>query len=73
MAKPDSRTENVKRLEKTVKHTLEHANDSAQYLAEHADELSPQQVSDLQAKNERRLANVKTLEREIEEERRVEK
>ena len=73
MARPDSRTENVDRLEKTVKHTLENVDDSQQYLTEHADELSPQQASDIRASNERRLANVKTLEREIEEERRVEK
>jgi small acid-soluble spore protein (thioredoxin-like protein) len=73
MAKPDSRTENVDRLEKTVRHTLGNVEKSQDYLAEHADELSPQQVSDIRASNERRLANVKTLEREIEEERRVEK
>jgi small acid-soluble spore protein (thioredoxin-like protein) len=72
MAKPDSRTENVNKRKKDVKHTIENVNEAQEYLQEHAGELSPQQTAAIAEKNERRRANIERLEGEIEEERRVE-
>ncbi|MCI3920818.1 small acid-soluble spore protein Tlp [Paenibacillus sp. TRM 82003] len=71
MARPDGRTENVKRLNKQVKHTIENLNEAQEYLQEHAEELAPQEAASIEAKNERRRANVDNLEDEMEEERRL--
>ncbi|WP_309119181.1 small acid-soluble spore protein Tlp [Paenibacillus sp.] len=73
MARPDSRTENVDRLNKHAKNTIEKLNEAQEYLQEHADELSPGEASAIRAKNERRRSNIEALEGEIKEERRVEK
>jgi small acid-soluble spore protein (thioredoxin-like protein) len=73
MAKPDSRSGNVDTLKKYEKHTIENLNKAQEYLQEHGEELSPQEAGAIQAKNERRRANIGRLEGEIEEERRVEK
>lgn len=72
MARPDSRTENVDKLNKRAEHTIENLNEAQEYLQEHAEELAPQEAAAIRAKNERRRENIEALEGEIEEERRVE-
>jgi len=72
MAKPDGRTENVDRLMKNVRHTIENLNEAEAYLQEHAEELSPEQAAAIREKNERRRENIDRLKEEVEEERRLE-
>jgi small acid-soluble spore protein (thioredoxin-like protein) len=71
MARPDSREENYQKLRKQAKHTLENLNESEEYLAEHAEELSPEEAANIRAKNERRRNAADEYLDEAEEEKRM--
>jgi len=71
MAKPDNRADNVERLQETVQNTVHKMKETEEYLAEHAEEISPYESSNLRAKNERRREAIADQRREIQDEARA--
>ncbi|MFE5317346.1 small acid-soluble spore protein Tlp [Paenibacillus sp. NPDC056579] len=68
MAKPDNRADNVEHLQKSIDNTIENMEEAEQYLAEHADEISPQEKQDIETKNERREKSLDSFRHEIKDE-----
>ena len=68
MAKPDNRSDNVEKLQEMTQDTLRNYHEAEQYLAQHADEMNPQEVQQMKAKNERRLESVDGFRDEIKDE-----
>lgn len=68
MAKPDNRADNVPHLKKALRNTADNIQQTEQYLAEHADEISPQEASTLKKKNNRRRESMESFRGEIEDE-----
>jgi small acid-soluble spore protein (thioredoxin-like protein) len=65
MAKPDDRSDNARKLQKMVNNTRERMAESQEYLAEHGDEISAVEKSNLKAKNERREQSIEAFQDEI--------
>ncbi|WP_426453754.1 small acid-soluble spore protein Tlp [Paenibacillus sp. S-38] len=68
MAKPDNRADNVERIQFNINHTISNFNEAEEYLAEHADEITPQDRQAIEAKNERRLQSLQSFREEIRDE-----
>lgn len=68
MAKPDNRADNVPHLKKALHNTAENIQETEQYLAEHADEISPQEFNNLKKKNHKRRESIESFENEIDDE-----
>ncbi len=68
MAKPDDRSDNVEKLQEMTQNTLKRYHETEEYLELHADEMNPEQVEQMQAKNERRLESVRGFREEIKDE-----
>ncbi|MDP4098373.1 small acid-soluble spore protein Tlp [Paenibacillus sp. P96] len=55
MAKPDNRADNVEKLQNSVPNTIENFREAADYLDEHADEISATERNTIEEiKNEAR-------------------
>lgn len=68
MAKPDNRADNVEKLQSSVQNTIENLHEAEGYLEEHAEEISPQEASNVREKNERRQAAIEGNREEIKDE-----
>ena len=68
MAKPDDRSDNVEKLQENVQNTIKNLREAEEYLAEHADELSPEERRAIREKNENRRESIAGLRREIKDE-----
>lgn len=68
VAKPDDRLDNVEKLQDIVQDTVENMRESRDYLKAHADEISSEERSDLEAKNRRREESMEGLRSEIKDE-----
>ncbi|GAA4860518.1 small acid-soluble spore protein Tlp [Paenibacillus vulneris] len=68
MAKPDNRADNAAHLQKSINNTIENMEQTEEYLAEHAEEISPQEKETLQAKNERREQSLDAYREEMRDE-----
>ncbi|GFR38275.1 small, acid-soluble spore protein Tlp [Insulibacter thermoxylanivorax] len=68
MTKPDDRSDNVEKLQEMTQNTLKRFHEAEEYLELHADEMNPEQVEQMQAKNERRLESVRGFREEIKDE-----
>ncbi|MEX2416600.1 MAG: small acid-soluble spore protein Tlp [Paenibacillaceae bacterium] len=68
MAKPDNRADNVQKQQRNVQNTIENLDESEEYLAEHADEISGQELSNLKNKNGNRRQSIEGLRNEIKDE-----
>lgn len=68
MAKPDNREDNVEHLQNSIDNTIENMEEAEDYLAEHADEISPQERESIESKNERRERSLEGLRSEIKDE-----
>ncbi|MCS7461153.1 small acid-soluble spore protein Tlp [Paenibacillus doosanensis] len=68
MAKPDNREDNAAHLQQHIQNTKENLQESEQYLAEHAEEISPQEKQTLQAKNARREKSIDGFHSELQDE-----
>jgi small acid-soluble spore protein (thioredoxin-like protein) len=68
MAKPDNRADNVENLQSIINHTIANHEEADEYLAAHADEVSPQQREAILDKNERREESLEALRSEIKDE-----
>lgn len=61
MAKPDNRADNEVHLQQHIDHTLANAHEAKDYLEEHAQELTPNEQQNIEAKNKRRKESVKSF------------
>jgi len=68
MAKPDDRSDNVRKLQRSVQNTIENMEESEHYLDEHSVELSPDESRTLHEKNERRREAISSMRSEIQDE-----
>ncbi|MDO7908071.1 small acid-soluble spore protein Tlp [Paenibacillus sp. JX-17] len=68
MAKPDNRQDNVAHLQKSIQNTIHNLNEAEAYLDEHADEISAQERSQIEAKNERRQDSIRGFRSEVKDE-----
>ncbi|MED4602942.1 small acid-soluble spore protein Tlp [Paenibacillus validus] len=68
MAKPDNRADNVEHLQNNINNTIENLEESEEYLAEHADEISPDEKQQVASKNERRRNSLESFRSEIKDE-----
>jgi small acid-soluble spore protein (thioredoxin-like protein) len=58
MAKPDNRADNEAHLQEHIDHTLANLREAKDYLDEHADEITPEEKQDIEAKNDRRKESI---------------
>lgn len=68
MAKPDNREDNVEHLQNNISNTIENMEEAEEYLAEHADEISPSEKEQIASKNERRRHSLESFRSEIKDE-----
>lgn len=68
MAKPDNRADNVEHLQQHVQDTIQNLNEAEGYLAEHADEISPDEKQAIEVKNEHRKESIESMRSEIKDE-----
>jgi small acid-soluble spore protein (thioredoxin-like protein) len=68
MAKPDNRADNVEKLQSAVQNTIQNMEEADEYLAEFSDEISSEERSSIEEKNERRRASIAGMRREISDE-----
>ena len=68
MAKPDNREDNVEKLQETVQNSVQNLEEAETYLAEHAEEISAEERSQIEAKNENRRESIEGMRHEIRDE-----
>ncbi len=68
MAKPDNRADNAEKLREKVQNTVKNLDEAQEYLAEHAEEISPSEKNAIQEKNARRQASIEGFREEIKDE-----
>lgn len=68
MAKPDNRADNVEKLQEHVQNTIGNLREAEEYLAEHAEELSPDEARAIREKNENRRESIAGMRSEIKDE-----
>ncbi|MNO99561.1 Small, acid-soluble spore protein Tlp [compost metagenome] len=70
MAKPDNRKDNVAHLQNAVQNTIENYQEAKDYLEEFGDEISTQEKTQIEEKNERRKHSISGFKEEIKDESR---
>ncbi|MNW51287.1 Small, acid-soluble spore protein Tlp [compost metagenome] len=68
MAKPDNRSDNVDKLQRSIQNTIENFREGQDYLSEHADEISVKEKKQVQEKNEKRLHTIEGFREEVKDE-----
>jgi len=68
MAKPDNRADNVEKLQEMLQDTEQNYREAEGYLAENAEEISPEERERVQEKNERREHSIAGFREEIKDE-----
>ena len=68
MAKPDDRSDNAEKLKEAVENTFENMEESEDYLAEHAEELNPEEAAQLRQKNANRKESIRGMREEMKDE-----
>jgi small acid-soluble spore protein (thioredoxin-like protein) len=68
MAKPDDRSDNVAHLQEHVQNTIDNLQESEDYLDEHADEISSEELNNLTDKNQNRRQSISSFREEIKDE-----
>ena len=68
MAKPDDRSDNVDKLQEMISNTEQNLHEAQDSLRAHGHEMSATDVSDIQAKNQRRLQSIQGFKEEIRDE-----
>lgn len=68
MAKPDNRADNAEHLQQHIENTEQNVQETNQYLAEHAEEISTVEKQNLLEKNERRQNSIEAFAAEKQDE-----
>lgn len=67
-AKPDNRSDNVRKIQNNIDNTLQNINEAEDYTKAHSEELSTQEKNEILDKNERRRKSIDGLRSEIKDE-----
>ncbi|MDQ0186217.1 small acid-soluble spore protein Tlp [Cytobacillus sp. FSL W7-1323] len=67
-AKPDNRSDNVRKIQNNIDNTLQNINEAEDYTKAHSEELSAQEKNEILDKNERRRKSIDGLRSEIKDE-----
>ncbi len=59
LAKPDNRGDNEVHLQQHIDHTIANLREAEDYLDEHADEISSDEVHRIESKNDRRKESIR--------------
>ncbi|MNN94613.1 Small, acid-soluble spore protein Tlp [compost metagenome] len=68
MAKPDNRADNVEHLQQSIQHTERNLREAEDYLNEFSSEISSEERSQIEAKNERRKHSIQGFRAEVKDE-----
>ncbi|MEK5240366.1 small acid-soluble spore protein Tlp [Paenibacillus sp. FSL L8-0470] len=68
MAKPDNRADNVEHLQQSIQHTERNLREAEDYLNEFSSEISSEERSQIEAKNERRKESIRGFRAEVKDE-----
>jgi small acid-soluble spore protein (thioredoxin-like protein) len=68
MAKPDDRSDNVEHLQEHIQNTIGNLEEAEQYLDEHADEISSEELNTVAEKNTRRRESIASFREEVKDE-----
>lgn len=68
MAKPDDRSDNVGRIAETIQHTMANMREAEDFVKAHGDEMRPDDIAAIEAKNDRRERAIEGLRDEIRDE-----
>ncbi len=68
MAKPDDRSDNVRKLQDSIQNTILKFREGQDYLSEHADEISGEEKHQIEEKNARRLNSISGFREEVKDE-----
>ncbi|MFD2925698.1 small acid-soluble spore protein Tlp [Halobacillus naozhouensis] len=68
MAKPDDRSNNKERIEKNIGHTLQNMDEANDYVKAHSEEMSKDEMDQIQEKNQRREESIEGLREELKDE-----
>jgi small acid-soluble spore protein (thioredoxin-like protein) len=68
MAKPDDRSDNVRKLQESVQNTIENSREATDYLNEFGDEIPAGQKKAIEDKNARRKDSIQGFRAEIQDE-----
>ena len=68
MPKPDNREDNVEHLQNAIHNTIENYQEAEDYLEEFGDEISPEEKSQINEKNDRRKHSISGFREEIKDE-----
>ncbi|WP_079530033.1 small acid-soluble spore protein Tlp [Halobacillus hunanensis] len=68
MAKPDDRSNNKERIEKNIGHTLQNMDEANDYVKAHSEEMSQDEMNQIQEKNQRREESIESLREELKDE-----
>ncbi|MNE89238.1 Small, acid-soluble spore protein Tlp [compost metagenome] len=68
MAKPDDRSDNVRKLQESVQNTIENFREAQDYLSEYAEEITGEEKQQIEEKNAKRLRSIEGQRAEIKDE-----
>ncbi|WP_339314950.1 small acid-soluble spore protein Tlp [Paenibacillus sp. FSL R10-2734] len=68
MSKPDNRKDNVEHLQNAIQNTIENYQEANDYLEEFGDEISAQEKTQIDERNERRKHSISGFQEEIKDE-----
>lgn len=69
MAKPDDRSDNVQKLNTSIQKTIENFREGQDYLNEHADEITGEEIQQIEKKNSKRLNAIEGFRAEVQDEK----
>lgn len=68
MAKPDDRSDNVQKLNKSIQNTVSNFREGQKYLTEFSEELSSEKKQQIEKKNAKRLNAIDGFREEVKDE-----
>ncbi len=68
MAKPDNRADNVEHLQQSIQNTQKNLHEAEEYLNEFSSEISDEERSSIQEKNQRRKKSIEGFRSEVKDE-----
>jgi len=70
---PDDRSDNVEKLQQMIENTMANIHETEDFLKAHGEEMNPDAVAQLLAKNERRKEAIEGYRKEIQDELKAQK
>ncbi|WP_379137371.1 small acid-soluble spore protein Tlp [Paenibacillus sp. sgz500958] len=68
MAKPDNRADNVEHLQQSIQNTQENLHEAEDYLTKYSSEISSEERSQIEEKNDRRKQSIQGFREEVKDE-----